>query len=290
MKMKKADVGVAIYIMAAIIMFIVPIPSWLLDILLAINISVALTILFATMFSKEVLDMSFFPTMLLFTTIFRIALNTSSTRLILRDGNAGNVVETFGEFVGGGDLVIGAIIFIVLIIIQFVVINKGSERVAEVTARFTLDAMAGKQMAIDADLNTGAITDEEAKIRRAEVQRESDFFGAMDGATKFVKGDAIISIITALINLIGGAVLGIMHGQDINSVLSTYSLATVGDGLCSQIPALMISVATGMVVTRAASTDSFNADIKRQFTSQPNVMMIAGIVIAALMVIPASRS
>ena len=166
MKMKKADVAVAIYIMAAIIMFIVPIPSWLLDILLAINISVALTILFATMFSKEVLDMSFFPTMLLFTTIFRIALNTSSTRLILRDGNAGNVVETFGEFVGGGDLVIGVIIFIILILIQFMVINKGSERVSEVTARFTLDAMPGKQMAIDADLNTGAITDAEAKKRR----------------------------------------------------------------------------------------------------------------------------
>lgn len=168
MKMKKADVAVAIYIMAAIIMFIVPIPSWLLDILLAINISVALTILFATMFSKEVLDMSFFPTMLLFTTIFRIALNTSSTRLILRDGNAGNVVETFGEFVGGGDLVIGVIIFIILILIQFMVINKGSERVSEVTARFTLDAMPGKQMAIDADLNTGAITDAEAKEEKRE--------------------------------------------------------------------------------------------------------------------------
>lgn len=186
----------------------------------------------------------------------------------------------------GGDAIVGFIIFVIIVIVNFLVITKGSERVSEVAARFTLDAMPGKQMAIDADLNTGAITDEEAKIRRAEVQRESDFFGAMDGATKFVKGDAIISIITALINLIGGAVLGIMHGQDINSVLSTYSLATVGDGLCSQIPALMISVATGMVVTRAASTDSFNADIKRQFTSQPNVMMIAGIVIAALMVIP----
>ena len=173
MKMKKADVAVAIYIMAAIIMFIVPIPSWLLDILLAINISVALTILFATMFSKEVLDMSFFPTMLLFTTIFRIALNTSSTRLILRDGNAGNVVETFGEFVGGGDLVIGVIIFIILILIQFMVINKGSERVSEVTARFTLDAMPGKQMAIDADLNTGAITDAEAKKRREKIQNSA---------------------------------------------------------------------------------------------------------------------
>ena len=191
MKMKKADVAVAIYIMAAIIMFIVPIPSWLLDILLAINISVALTILFATMFSKEVLDMSFFPTMLLFTTIFRIALNTSSTRLILRDGNAGNVVETFGEFVGGGDLVIGVIIFIILILIQFMVINKGSERVSEVTARFTLDAMPGKQMAIDADLNTGAITDAEAKKRREKIQEEASNFGSMDGAVKYVKKYAV---------------------------------------------------------------------------------------------------
>ena len=203
MKMKKADVAVAIYIMAAIIMFIVPIPSWLLDILLAINISVALTILFATMFSKEVLDMSFFPTMLLFTTIFRIALNTSSTRLILRDGNAGNVVETFGEFVGGGDLVIGVIIFIILILIQFMVINKGSERVSEVTARFTLDAMPGKQMAIDADLNTGAITDAEAKKRREKIQEEASFFGSMDGAVKYVKGDAVAGLLITTINIVG---------------------------------------------------------------------------------------
>ena len=254
--MKKADIGVALYLLAAVIFFIVPISSNLLDVMLALNISIALIVLFNTLFVKEVLDMSFFPTLLLFTTIFRISLNVSSTRLILTTGNPGNVVQTFGQFVGGGDLIVGAIVFIILVIIQFVVINKGSERVAEVSARFTLDAMPGKQMAIDADLNTGAITDEEAKIRRAEVQRESDFFGAMDGATKFVKGDAIISIITALINLIGGAVLGIMHGQDINSVLSTYSLATVGDGLCSQIPALMISVATGMVPVRQARTAS----------------------------------
>ena len=287
MKMKKADVAVAIYIMAAIIMFIVPIPSWLLDVLLAINISVALTILFATMFSKEVLDMSFFPTMLLFTTIFRIALNTSSTRLILRDGNAGNVVETFGEFVGGGDLVIGVIIFIILILIQFMVINKGSERVSEVTARFTLDAMPGKQMAIDADLNAGIINEEEAKRRRNNIQREADFYGSMDGATKFVKGDAIMSIVTTLVNLIGGVIIGMVRGGgDFNSILNTYSLATVGDGLCSQIPALLISVATGMIVTRAASEDSLVNDIKSQFTAQPFVLMIAGIVMIVMMVIP----
>ena len=276
----------AVFVIFIVLAIIIPLPTPILDFLLIINIGLSLVILLMTMYIKKALEFSIFPTILLLTTVFRLSLNVSTTRGILSNGYAGEVVKTFGEFVMGGDAIVGFIIFVIIVIVNFLVITKGSERVSEVAARFTLDAMPGKQMAIDADLNTGAITDEEAKIRRAEVQRESDFFGAMDGATKFVKGDAIISIITALINLIGGAVLGIMHGQDINSVLSTYSLATVGDGLCSQIPALMISVATGMVVTRAASTDSFNADIKRQFTSQPNVMMIAGIVIAALMVIP----
>lgn len=188
--MKKADFGVAIYLLAAVIFFIIPIPSILLDVMLAINISLAMIILFNALFAKEVLDMSFFPTLLLFTTIFRISLNVSSTRLILSTGEPGNVVETFGGFVGGGNLVIGAIVFIVLILIQFIVINKGSERVSEVTARFTLDAMPGKQMAIDADLNTGAITEKEARERRTKIQQESNFFGSMDGATKYVKGDA----------------------------------------------------------------------------------------------------
>ena len=183
---KKADVGVGLYLMAAVIFFIIPIPSFLLDIMLALNLSIALIILFNVLFSKEVLDMSFFPTLLLFTTIFRISFNVSSTRLILISGDPGNVVRTFGEFVGGGDMVVGTIVFIVLVLIQFIVINKGSERVSEVTARFTLDAMPGKQMAIDADLNTGAITDEEAKAKREKLQRESSFFGSMDGATKYV--------------------------------------------------------------------------------------------------------
>lgn len=208
--MKKADIGVALYLLAAVIFFIVPISSTLLDVMIAINISIALIILFNTLFVKEVLDMSFFPTLLLFTTIFRISLNVSSTRLILSTGAPGNVVTTFGQFVGGGDLVIGAIIFIVLIIIQFVVINKGSERVAEVTARFTLDAMPGKQMAIDADLNTGAITEKEARERRNKIQEESAFFGSMDGATKYVKGDATAGLIITFINLIGGTVMGVM--------------------------------------------------------------------------------
>ena len=192
---KKTDIGVAAYLLAAIIFFIVPIPSILLDVMLALNISVALIVLMNVLFVREVLDMSFFPTLLLFTTIFRISLNVSSTRLILSTGSPGNVVETFGQFVGGGDLVIGAIIFIVLIIVQFMVINKGSERVAEVSARFTLDAMPGKQMAIDADLNTGAITEKEARERRQKLQDESSFFGSMDGATKYVKGDATAGLL-----------------------------------------------------------------------------------------------
>ncbi|MBR4808130.1 MAG: FHIPEP family type III secretion protein, partial [Lachnospiraceae bacterium] len=201
--MKKADLGIAGYLLAAVVFFILPIPNYMLDVLLAFNISIALMIMFNALFVKEVLDMSFFPTLLLFTTIFRISLNVSSTRLILTTGDPGNVVSTFGEFVGGGNLVIGAIIFIVLILIQFIVINKGSERVAEVTARFTLDAMPGKQMAIDADLNTGAITDKEAKDRRNKIQEESSFFGSMDGATKYVKGDATAGLIITVINLAG---------------------------------------------------------------------------------------
>ena len=282
MKMKKADVAVAIYIMAAIIMFIVPIPSWLLDILLAINISVALTILFATMFSKEVLDMSFFPTMLLFTTIFRIALNTSSTRLILRDGNAGNVVETFGEFVGGGDLVIGVIIFIILILIQFMVINKGSERVSEV-ARFTLDAMPGKQMAIDADLNTGAITDAEAKKRREKIQEEASFFGSMDGAVKYVKGDAVAGLLITTINIVGGIIMGMTRqGMDITSALNKYTILTIGDGLVSQIPSLLISLSTGILVTKGSKDADFGTTLVSQLFGVPKGLYLVGAMLAIL--------
>ena len=283
MKMKKADVAVAIYIMAAIIMFIVPIPSWLLDILLAINISVALTILFATMFSKEVLDMSFFPTMLLFTTIFRIALNTSSTRLILRDGNAGNVVETFGEFVGGGDLVIGVIIFIILILIQFMVINKGSERVSEVTPRFTLDAMPGKQMAIDADLNTGAITDAEAKKRREKIQEEASFFGSMDGAVKYVKGDAVAGLLITTINIVGGIIMGMTRqGMDITSALNKYAILTIGDGLVSQIPSLLISLSTGILVTKGSKDADFGTTLVSQLFGVPKGLYLVGAMLAIL--------
>lgn len=275
--MKKADIGVALYLLAAVIFFIIPIPSLLLDVMLAINISLALIILFNALFAKEVLDMSFFPTLLLFTTIFRISLNVSSTRLILTTGEPGNVVETFGGFVGGGDLVIGAIVFIVLILIQFIVINKGSERVSEVTARFTLDAMPGKQMAIDADLNTGAITEKEARERRNKIQKESSFFGSMDGATKYVKGDATAGLIITFINLIGGTIMGVMNGGlSFGEAIQRFGVLTIGDGLVSQIPSLLISLATGILVTKASNDADFGSVLVRQMFGVPKVLYIAG--------------
>ena len=274
---KKTDIGVAAYLLAAIIFFIVPIPSILLDVMLALNISVALIVLMNVLFVREVLDMSFFPTLLLFTTIFRISLNVSSTRLILSTGSPGNVVETFGQFVGGGDLVIGAIIFIVLIIVQFMVINKGSERVAEVSARFTLDAMPGKQMAIDADLNTGAITEKEARERRQKLQDESSFFGSMDGATKYVKGDATAGLLITFINLIGGTLMGVMRsGMDFTSAIQQYGLLTIGDGLCSQIPSLLISLATGILVTKGSKEADFSGVLIKQLFGIPKVLYIVG--------------
>lgn len=281
--MKKADFGVAIYLLAAVIFFIIPIPSILLDVMLAINISLAMIILFNALFAKEVLDMSFFPTLLLFTTIFRISLNVSSTRLILSTGEPGNVVETFGGFVGGGNLVIGAIVFIVLILIQFIVINKGSERVSEVTARFTLDAMPGKQMAIDADLNTGAITEKEARERRTKIQQESNFFGSMDGATKYVKGDATAGLIITFINLIGGTIMGVMNGGlTAMEALQKYGILTIGDGLVSQVPSLLISLATGILVTKASSEADFGSMLVKQLFGIPKVLYIVGATITFL--------
>ena len=281
--MKKADFGVAIYLLAAVIFFIIPIPSILLDVMLAINISLAMIILFNALFAKEVLDMSFFPTLLLFTTIFRISLNVSSTRLILSTGEPGNVVETFGGFVGGGNLVIGAIVFIVLILIQFIVINKGSERVSEVTARFTLDAMPGKQMAIDADLNTGAITEKKARERRTKIQQESNFFGSMDGATKYVKGDATAGLIITFINLIGGTIMGVMNGGlSAMEALQKYGILTIGDGLVSQVPSLLISLATGILVTKASSEADFGSMLVKQLFGIPKVLYIVGATITFL--------
>ncbi len=273
----KFDVFVAMYLAIAIVLFIIPIPAVVLDILLAFNISLAMTIMFGALFCKEVLDMSFFPTLLLFTTLFRISMNTSSTRLILRDGYAGNVVATFGNFVGGGDLIIGAIIFIILLIIQFMVINKGSERVSEVTARFTLDAMPGKQMAIDADLNTGAIDDEEAKRRREKIQKESAFYGSMDGAVKYVKGDAVAGLLITAINLIGGIALAVLRrGMSIGDALNSFAILTIGDGLVSQIPSLMISLSTGILVTKGSSDNDLGETIIKQLFGLPKVLFIVG--------------
>lgn len=276
-----------LFVIFIVIAIIIPLPSWLLDFMILLNISLSLIILVMTMFIKEALEFSVFPTVLLLTTVLRLSLNVSTTRGILSSGYAGEVISAFGNFVMGGDAIVGFLIFIIIVLVNFIVITKGSERVSEVAARFTLDAMPGKQMAIDADLNAGIINEEEAKRRRSNIQREADFYGSMDGATKFVKGDAIMSIVTTLVNLIGGVIIGMVRGGgDFNTILNTYSLATVGDGLCSQIPALLISVATGMIVTRAASEDSLMNDLKSQFTAQPFVLMIAGIVMVVMMVIP----
>ena len=269
--MKKADAGVALYLLAAVIFFIIPIPAILLDIMLAFNLAIALVVLMNALFVNEVLDMSFFPTLLLFTTIFRISLNVSSTRRILTSGDPGNVVRTFGQFVGGDNIIIGAIVFIILVLIQFIVINKGSERVAEVTARFTLDAMPGKQMAIDADLNTGTINEKQARERREKIQMESSFFGSMDGATKYVKGDATAGLIITVINLVGGTVLGVMNqGLEIMDALQQFGVLTIGDGLVSQIPSLLISLSTGILVTKASKEADFGGALVHQlFGNKP---------------------
>ena len=276
-RLAKTDAMIAIYMLIAFVMLIVPLPAALLDVFMAFNIAISFTILFVCMFTKEVLDLSYFPTILLFTTIFRIAMNVSSTRLIMTTGTSGNVVKTFGKFVGGGDLIVGAIIFLILILIQFLVINKGSERVAEVTARFTLDAMPGKQMAIDADLNTGAIDDKEAKARREKIQLEASFFGSMDGAVKYVKGDAVAGLLLTAINLIGGIAIGVLrNGADISSALDNYGILTIGDGLVSQIPSLLISLSTGILVTKGGKEAEFGPAIIKQLFGVPKVMYLVG--------------
>ncbi len=275
--LRKTDLALGIYLLAAVCFLIIPIPSWMLDIMLAINLGIALMILFNVLYSKEVLNMSSFPTLLLFTTIFRISLNVSSTRLILSTGDPGKVVLAFGQFVGGNNMVIGVVIFLILIIVQFVVINKGSERVAEVTARFTLDAMPGKQMAIDADLNTGAIDDAEAKRRREKIQQESAFFGSMDGATKFVKGDATAGVIITAVNIIGGIIMGMTSmGLSANEAIEKFTILTIGDGLVSQIPSLVISLSTGILVTKAGNKEELGDTVVQEVFSIPKVMFVVG--------------
>lgn len=279
---------ISVFVVVVVLFLLIPLPPFLLDVLFIINISLALVILLITMNIAEPLEFSIFPSLLLITTLFRLGLNVSSTRLILsKEGQAGAVIEMFGAFVIQGNVVIGVIIFLIIVLMQFIVITKGAERVAEVAARFTLDAMPGKQMAIDADLSAGLIDEQESKIRRYKIQKEADFYGAMDGATKIVKGDAIMSIIITSINFIAGTIIGVvMSGREFSEVLNIYSIATIGDGLVSQLPALLISTATGMIVTRSVSEGSLNNDVIRQFLAQPNALMIAGGILALIGVIP----
>ncbi|GIO36146.1 flagellar biosynthesis protein FlhA [Paenibacillus antibioticophila] len=277
------DVFILVGIIGIVLIMIVPIPTWLLDVLLILNISIALMILLVAMNTKEALQFSIFPALLLITTLFRVALNLSTTKLILGKAEAGDVVATFGSWVSGGQPVIGFVVFLILVVVQFIVITKGSERVAEVAARFTLDAMPGKQMSIDADLNAGLINEQQAKERRSKIEREADFYGAMDGASKFVKGDAIASIVILLINLIGGFIIGMtIHGKSFGDSLSTYSLLTIGDGLVSQIPALLISTAAGLIVTRASSEGNLADDITGQLFSYPKLLYIVAGTITVL--------
>ncbi|BDF35677.1 flagellar biosynthesis protein FlhA [Lachnospiraceae bacterium] len=280
--------AVAAFVIVIVLLMIIPMPPFLLDVMIIINISLSMIILLISMNIKEPLEFSIFPSLLLITTLFRLGINVSSTKNILsHQGSAGQVIKSFGDFVLQGNVIVGFIIFMIIVLVQFIVITKGAERVAEVAARFTLDAMPGKQMAIDADLSSGLVTEQEARARRTKIQREADFYGAMDGATKIVKGDAVMSLIITFINLIGGSAIGMLQsGMGFSEVLSVYSIATVGDGLVSQIPALLISTSTGMIVTRAVSEGSLNQDVSKQFLAQPKAMMMTGGVLIILMLVP----
>jgi len=282
-----SDVILAAAVVTIVMMMIIPLPTFLLDLLLALNITLSLTIVMISIYNVEPLQFSVFPSLLLVTTLFRLALNVSSTRLILLHGYAGEVIMAFGTFVVGGNAVVGFIVFIILILIQFIVITKGAERVAEVAARFTLDAMPGKQMAIDADLNAGLITDADARKRRINIQREADFYGAMDGASKFVKGDAIAAIVIIVVNILGGFIIGmVQRDMSILQALQTYTLLTVGEGLVNQIPALLVSTATGLVVTRASSDENLGHDIAAQLFAYPRVFYLVAAVLIVLAVVP----
>ena len=279
---------ISLFVIVIVLLLVIPLSPFILDIFFILNISVSLIILLITMNIKEPLEFSIFPSLLLITTLFRIGLNISSTRLILtKAGQAGQVIAAIGNFVLQGNAVVGVIIFLIIVLVQFIVITKGAERVAEVAARFTLDAMPGKQMAIDADLSAGMITEEQARERRYKIQKEADFYGAMDGATKIVKGDAVMSIIITAINFAAGCIIGMVQGgMTFSTVLSVYSIATIGDGLVSQIPALLISTATGMIVTRSVSEGSLNTDVSAQFLAQPQAFLIGGILMAGIAVMP----
>ena len=280
--------SVVLFVLVIILLLIIPLPPALVDVAIVVNMAISMMILVITMTIREPLELSIFPSLLLITTLFRLGINVSTTRNILtRGGSSGAIIKAFGDFVVQGNVVVGLIIYLIIVLMQFIVITKGAERVSEVAARFKLDAMPGKQMAIDADLSSGMITEKQARERRQKIQTESDFYGSMDGATKIVKGDGVMSLITTAINLVGGSIIGIIQsGQPVATVLSTYSIATVGDGLVGQIPSLLISVSTGMIVTRAVSEGSLNEDVSKQFTAQPRAMLITGMAMMVLVLIP----
>lgn len=282
------DNAISLAVVVIVLFLVVPLPAPALDVLIVVNISLSIMILMITMTISEALEFSIFPSLLLVTTLFRLGLNVSSTRLILsQGGQAGVVIQSFGNLITQGNIVIGILIFLIIVLVQFIVITKGAERVSEVAARFTLDAMPGKQMAIDADLSSGMIDEKEARLRRYKIQKEADFYGAMDGATKIVKGDAVMSLIITVINFVAGLIIGIVQGGgDLASVISTYSIATIGDGLVSQLPALMISTATGMIVTRSVSDGSLNTDVISQFKAQPRAILATGVILVLLGIFP----
>ena len=265
---------------------IIPLPTWILDMLLACSISLAIAVLIVTLLSKEALELSTFPSLLLFVTLFRLSLNVASTRLILLQGDAGKIIQTFGGFVAGGSFVVGLVIFLILVVIQFIVITKGAERISEVSARFTLDAMPGKQMAIDADLNAGTITETQANERRSKIVKESEFYGAMDGASKFIRGDAKAGLIITAVNIVGGIAMGYSHGMNIAGALKTYSILSIGDGLVSQIPSVVIAVSSGFLVTKISSRYSVGQDLSRQFLKSSQPLTIASLIIIALVFVP----
>ena len=284
---KQREMIVIIGVVGVIVVMVIPLPTFLMDILLSLNLCIALIILLVSMYNKEALEFSVFPSLLLTVTLFRLSLNVATTRLILGQADAGRVIEVFGGFVTSGNMVVGVIIFLILVLIQFIVITKGAGRIAEVAARFTLDAMPGKQMAIDADLNAGLIDEAQAKARRTKVAREADFYGAMDGASKFVRGDAIAGIIITIINIVGGFIIGVAQmGMDWNDALVTYTQLTIGDGLVSQLPALMISVGAGMIVSRAASEGNLGTEITAQLFNRPKVLWVAGSLMFFFALIP----
>lgn len=288
-KLKPQDIIIAVVVISIVMLIILPVPTWLMDILLVINIALSMFVLLMTIYITEPLQFASFPTILLLLTLYRLALNLSTTTLILGNGgDAGSVIKTFASFVIGDNIIVGVIVFIIIIIVQFVVITKGAERVAEVAARFTLDAMPGKQMAIDADLNSGIIDEQGAKERRLKIQREADFYGAMDGSSKFVKGDAIVGILITIVNVVGGLIIGLTGGAGMTTdeVVQTYIIATVGDGLVSQIPALLVSTATGIIVTRSTSDNNLGRDLMKQFGNQPYIFAILAGILALFSIIP----